>query len=541
MEKSKAGFIMDLLAQSAAKISAMEDSNVIKRNLKIKRPSSAECQDTGSIVYHYLQGVSPTIASTLLDIYPEVDTSCNFTLEEVVQAWNMKEVMENRALGVKVKVKVKAKRKLNLSKNPVECGNRTNENSKTKTVKKVSQISKGDIDNGVAQCVIKFDAMEALIVKKTTLENKMPSTAAVCLDTVSIVYNYLLEVNQTIASLLLEIHPEVVDIPCNITLEEVVLKYLADQADERRDDSTSQLKVKEKVSKKKDPIQGRRRKANIDTVHEEAIMKEGHDKSVTLAENVVFIKDVNDRGEARKKHSKRVLKSKRAFTPREDDIIRNKMEEMGDDLNIGELAEEIGRNSGSVFNRVNKLKSGDAGRKKFSLAEDEAIMEIVLPGLQENKLHELVLLNNLRLKDLAIALGRPNKALSLVHRWAYNLQPWIMQHYAGTLNLDIRMMLVNHLAETYRSRESIDWDAVAAKSEFAGNTGESLQNAFALVLRHAKKSLATESGWEQLIGRCREHISQSRRYNSKAVELRRNQVIHYFENYVIKQEIENFL
>ena len=97
----------------------MEDRNVIKRKLKIKMLSSAECQDTASIVYYYLQGVSPTTASTLLDIYPElyrVDTSCNFTLEEVVQAW------------------------------------------KSKTAKEVSKNSKSDIDNGVGQYVVKFDA-----------------------------------------------------------------------------------------------------------------------------------------------------------------------------------------------------------------------------------------------------------------------------------------------------------------------------------------------------------------------------------------------
>ena len=395
---------MHLLAQSAAKINAMEDRNVIKRKLKIKMLSSAECQDTASIVYYYLQGVSPTTASTLLDIYPEVDrvdTSCNFILEEVVQAW------------------------------------------KSKTAKEVSKNSKSDIDNSVGQYVVKFDAIEALKVKKTTFETKITGNAlCLDLDTVSMVYHYMQGVNPTIASLFLEIHPEVVDIPCNITLEEVVLKYWAYQRDERRDDSVSQLKVKvkEKVGKNKDQLERLKRKANnIDTAHEEVIIKEGHDKSFTYV--------------------------RRAFTPGEDEIIRNKLEEMGGDLNIGELAEEIGRNSGSVWNRINKLKSGEARRKQksFSLAEDEAIMEKVLPGLQENKLHELVLHQDRSLKDLAIALGRPNKAISLAHRWVRKLQPWIMQHYAGTLNLDIRMMLVSHLGETYRSRESIDWDAVVAK------------------------------------------------------------------------------
>jgi len=454
----------------------------------------------------------------------------------------MKEVMEKRVLGVS-KFKDEAKKKLNLTKNPIKSGSRTSDISRTKTSKKVSKISKSDDDNGVTQCVVKFDAMEALNVKKTTLETKMPSTK-LCLDTVSIVYNYLQGVHPTLASLLLEIQHEVVDFPCYITLEEVVLKYLADQTDERRDDSSQlKVKVKEKVGKNKNRIEGRKRKANnIDAVHEEAIITEGHDKSGTKAENVVSIKDVNDSVEAKRTLSKGSLRVIRAFTPREDEIIRNKLEELGDDLNIKELAEEIGRNSGSVFNRVNKLKTGEAGRKQqsFSLVEDEAIMEKVLPGLRENKLHELVLHIDNSLQDLATALGRPNKSDSIAKRWSYFLQPWIMQHYAGTLNLDIRMMLVNHLAETYQSRESIDWNAVAEKSEFAGNTVTNLQYTLSYILKSAKIAMKTEcTSWNQILVCCREYISQARK--STKSKLRKIQVIQYFENYVKKQELEDFL
>merc|ERR1719233_1521443 len=123
------------------------------------------------------------------------------------------------------------------------------------------------------------------------------------------------------------------------------------------------------------------------------------------------------------------------------------------------------------------------------------------------------------LDDVATALGRLNKVHSPALRWAHFLQPWIMQHYAGTLNLDIRMMLVNHLAETYHTRESIDWDAVASKSEFAGNTTTYLQYAFGQVIGQVKKSLNTKSSyeWEQIIVKCREHINKARSilYNSE--------------------------
>ena len=48
---------MNLLAKSAAKINAMEDRDVKKKELESKLPSTAMCQDVASIIYHYLRQV----------------------------------------------------------------------------------------------------------------------------------------------------------------------------------------------------------------------------------------------------------------------------------------------------------------------------------------------------------------------------------------------------------------------------------------------------------------------------------------------------
>merc|ERR1719153_1826847 len=247
--------------------------------------------------------------------------------------------------------------------------------------------------------------------------------------------------------------------------------------------------------------------------------------------------------DARKRRhiGKSFREKKQFFTPKEDSIILHTIKEMGDDLNLKELADELGRDPRAVKKRIKKLKSGEIVQRPqhFSLTEDEAILERVLPGLQKSKLCDLVLHTDESLENLATALGRPNKGHSLARRWAYYLQPWIMQHYAGTLDLDIRMMLVNHLAESYQDRDSIDWEAVAAKSEFAGNTADNLSRTFCMVLGYAnRKEQIKEASWEQMLDRCREYISQAKRYKSKKVELRRLQVIQYFENYVNKLEID---
>ena len=146
------------------------------------------------------------------------------------------------------------------------------------------------------------------------------------------------------------------------------------------------------------------------------------------------------------------------------------------------------------------MKCGDARRRNqhYSLAEDEAILERVLPGLHKYKLHNLVLHTDESLENFATALGRPNKGHCVAERWAHCLQPWIMQHYAGTSNLDIRMTLVNHLAENYPNRESIDWEAIAEKSEFAGNTATSLKQALSYNLNRTFRTVLNAMRKEQI-------------------------------------------
>jgi len=421
MEQSETSFnIMNLLAQSVAKIEAMDELDVKNPKLEIKLPRTARCTDTSSLVYHYLRVVNPAVASLLLDIYPEADMDCTLTLEEVVQAWQMPG--ENKAAFSVSKCEDSAKEKVKINKDFNKGRKFENDNSK------VLHTTKGKM-------------------KKRSL----------------------------------------------------ILDY---------DDDIGNVDVKAAKNLRDNQL-GRKKEGSFEL-------------------------------KATKKTRGKISQSKcQFFTPREDSLILAKIEDMGDDLNIIQLAKELGREQAAVRHRVKKLKSGDTGRKHklFSLAEDEAILEKVLPGLHDNKLHELVLHNDKSLGDLAAALGRPNKGASLALRWVNNLQPWIMQHYAGTLNLDIRMMLVNHLAETYHSRESIDWNAVADKSEFAGNTCTHLKHTFSHLFKRSQNTECTS--WKEKLANCRRYISQARKCMKS--KLRRIQVIQYFENYVKNQELDDFL
>ena len=58
------------------------------------------------------------------------------------------------------------------------------------------------------------------------------------------------------------------------------------------------------------------------------------------------------------------------------------------------------------------------------------------------------------------------------------LKPWLLQHYAGTLNLDKRCLLANLLAKKYANIESIDWEEVLAQQQFQGNDIGSIKKVF---------------------------------------------------------------
>ena len=148
-------------------------------------------------------------------------------------------------------------------------------------------------------------------------------------------------------------------------------------------------------------------------------------------------------------------------------------------------------------------------------------------------------------KSLVLA-GISRADVSLVKRWCYQLQPWILQHYSGTLNLEIRRMLANYLAETFESVEDIDWNEVAERPEFVGHTYRSLQYMFFSTLFKSTKDHVklehTEITLRKIADNANEFFSEKK--SIKVIEtvlIRQKQVIDYFEQYVKKHGIANFL
>ena len=158
MKKSKTGInIMDLLAKSVAKINAMEDKDVKKSNLESKLPSTEMSPEVASIVYNYLRGVSPTIASSLLDIHPKIDKNYDITLEEVVQEWKIKEGTVVVQSIIKFKDEDKKRKRLNKS---IQASRRlkddNSEASHTEEIRDCHLISDNDINMAETSKDVKY-------------------------------------------------------------------------------------------------------------------------------------------------------------------------------------------------------------------------------------------------------------------------------------------------------------------------------------------------------------------------------------------------
>jgi hypothetical protein len=99
-------------------------------------------------------------------------------------------------------------------------------------------------------------------------------------------------------------------------------------------------------------------------------------------------------------------------------------------------------------------------------------LDAVLKHLENQSLEML----NLTIRDWGEVGSLIGQCVNIRTRWLRVLKPWILQHYSGTLNLDIRRPLANYLAYNFQDIKSINWPLVNKIPDFAGHTQTSLSN-----------------------------------------------------------------
>ena len=268
-------------------------------------------------------------------------------------------------------------------------------------------------------------------------------------------------------------------------------------------------------------------------------------------EKVKKDRDVNNGGRkvVRKPHNSK-LHTSRSFTVEEDEIIwgeisRNEIGKVTKNLEYKkfgkvakELALKLGRSESSVRMRLIKLQRTGMSRKirkQFTLEEDCMILDATLENLKTSSLHES---NITDCAQLSIRLNRNRE--SVFHRWDKQLKTWLLGYFTGILNLDIKMMLANSIAERFDTIESVDWDSLSTLKEFSSHTAASLQMIFrTLLVTSASRHLEvdpTELTLKQITDDVKDTCKSSKVRES--VKKRQLKIIEYFENIVNKNDLK---
>jgi len=231
------------------------------------------------------------------------------------------------------------------------------------------------------------------------------------------------------------------------------------------------------------------------------------------------------------------------FTPEEDEILLNAMKN-GDKINFVQLGKDLKRKDMSIRNRIEKLKTGKTCRERrlYTLVEDIVVLDAVLKHLDEHQSLEMLNLPYSDWKRVGDLIGSHPRHVTL--RWVNHLKPWILQHNSGTLNLDIRRMLANYVADNFKDINSIDWPSVAAKKEFAGHTQASLRNVFfTAIFQETKRNLnafTEDITLDMVADFANKTFATGGRKVRDTILTRQKEVVAYFECYVKKHCIKSF-
>jgi len=264
--------------------------------------------------------------------------------------------------------------------------------------------------------------------------------------------------------------------------------------------------------------------------------------------SMTVIKSVKEKCENPVKQKMESSKAKKSqvqnrFTPSEDKVLLEAIES-GKELNNTKLAKMMKRDIASIRNRIAKLirsKSSSKSQKYFTLEEDLILIEHAVSKMGGGILLRNVNRSKLDFPELSQSFGRDID--SVYRHWVGKLMVWLLSHYNKSLNLDIRPMLANYVAEHFTDVDNIQWDKILTYPEFAGHTETSIGILYkGTMVRHAEMRLGVHRKHLTLrqIADTTEELCKN---SSVSEKLRRRQmeVINHFEKLVSERKIKNFI
>ena len=235
--------------------------------------------------------------------------------------------------------------------------------------------------------------------------------------------------------------------------------------------------------------------------------------------------------------SKMNFHTKKQFSKEEDEFILKSFHEKGyGTKTIKFVSDKLSRNEGSIRGRYEILSRSNIGPKRsFTLEEDMLIIDEAVKSLKKGiPLREVKITNR---RDLETSLHKAYR--SIFDRWKKNLHPWILQYYKKTLNLEIRPMLANVIAENFDSISSVNWGFVSSFPEFSGYTEKSLRSLYGnQVIRFVENITGIQRTKLSLkeIATVSEEKFENIKIRKRTIK-RQAEVIKYFENCVEKKNI----
>merc|ERR1711862_557448 len=98
------------------------------------------------------------------------------------------------------------------------------------------------------------------------------------------------------------------------------------------------------------------------------------------------------------------------------------------------------------------------GEKNYTIyfIRRKCLIDEAIQHLKEGKSLRMVhFQNNSRCQVISLKLGR--SFYSVCDRWNNKIKIWLLQYFNKTLNLEIRPVLANAVADNFESIEAIDW------------------------------------------------------------------------------------
>ena len=202
------------------------------------------------------------------------------------------------------------------------------------------------------------------------------------------------------------------------------------------------------------------------------------------------------------------------------------------------LGREMRRTPEILINRFELLSSPDNIKHgAYTMEEDQKILVEVF-RIKENVLGG----DNLTKHDWEeIANKMQRYHLYLYNHWIGVLEPMLKRYHAGTLHVDVREVLINHMVEQGMDHvQDVDWNKLVKLDKFAGTTAHFLQRKYQDLKKNTRKKYPGLSPEKITSSDIRKYLDNSQRNGVQKRKEREQQLINFYNENIVNKNSSSF-